>query len=391
VPSTVESLLGRAVREVLTEADRRELRGQRVLVTGAGGSVGGEIARQLAAADVAQLTLLDHSEYALFRIDAELRQSCPDLHLVAVLGDITRRPDVRAACRAAAPDVVYHAAAYKHVTFAETAVVQALRVNALGASNMARAARAAGARFVLVSSDKAARPTSVMGATKRFAEHLVLQAAAPGFRPIVVRFGNVLGSSGSVAEIMLERACAGLPLPITDPEATRYFMTGSEAASLVLKTDVIGRRPEIFWLDMGDPIRIADLAARVVEHVRAMGLPAVGVEIIGLRPGEKLHEELTSQGLSMRPTAHARILSARQRRVAPAEVNAALIAARRACARGDAAAALATLRLIVPEFSPSDAAIACAESASRRMPAQRSRSSAAGAGPVRSDTTATLV
>lgn len=363
-PASLECLLGRPIRDVLTDADRHLLRSQRVLVTGAGGSVGSELARQLAAAGIAKLTLFDHSEYALFRIDAELRQAWPSLRLVSVLGDVTRSADVREACRAAAPDVVYHAAAYKHVTFAETAPVQALRVNALGALELARAARRAGARLVLISSDKAAQPTSVMGATKRFAEQLVLAEAGPDFRPIVVRFGNVLGSSGSVAEIMLERAIAGLPLPVTDPEATRYFMAGSEAVSLVLKADVIGRRPEIFWLDMGPPIRIGDLAARVIEHVRAMGMPRVGIEIIGLRPGEKLHEELTSQGLSMTPTAHSRILSARQGRVPRNQVRWALANARRACAAGDAETVLETICQLVPDFTPSPAAAAYAAGAS---------------------------
>jgi O-antigen biosynthesis protein WbqV len=160
----LERLLGRPIADVLTEADLPAFRGRRALVTGAGGSVGSELARQLAASGVSRLALMDHSEYALFRVESELRQAHPDVALVTALGDVTRRADVRAAFDAAQPDVVYHAAAYKHVTFAERAPVQTLRVNALGALEVARAARAANARFMLISSDKAAQPSSVMGA-----------------------------------------------------------------------------------------------------------------------------------------------------------------------------------------------------------------------------------
>jgi len=212
-----------------------------------------------------------------------------------------------------------------------------------------------------------------MGATKRFAEHLVLGEASDTFRPLVVRFGNILGSSGSVAEIMLRRAGAGLPLPVTDPEATRYFMTASEAVSLVLKADLMGGRPEIFWLDMGDRIRVGDLAARIAAHVRATGGPAVGIETIGLRPGEKLHEELTSQGLSMRRTAHARIFSARQRQTPAALVGKALKTARRACAAASPAVALEALTQLVSDYTPSDAAISAAEG----LDTNRSQDSAA--------------
>ena len=351
-----QRLLGRDVSEVLSGDDRLQLQGQRVLVTGAAGSVGSELCRQLAACGVARLTLMDHSEYLLFKTEAELRRSFPLVAIVSLLGDVTRRSDLRQAMTSAEPQVVYHAAAYKHVTFAETAIVQALRVNALGAAEAARAARDTGARFVLISSDKAAEPRSVMGATKRFAELIVLGMSTPSFRPVVVRFGNILGSSGSVAEILLDRAMAGLRLPITDPDATRYFMTASEAVSLVLKADLIGRRPEIFWLDMGEPIRIGDLAARIAEHAALIGCAPPGIDVIGLRPGEKRHEELTTQGLVMRRTAHPRIFSARQKPVAPGAVRSAVRSAQRACAGGDAGGALETLTTLVADFEPSHAA-----------------------------------
>ena len=181
--------------------------------------------------------------------------------------------------------------------------------------------------------------------------------ATTAFRPVVVRFGNILGSSGSVAEILLNRAMAGLRLPITDPDATRYFMTAAEAVSLVLKADLIGVRPEVFWLDMGEPIRIGDLAARIADHAALIGCAPPGIDIIGLRPGEKRHEELTTQGLAMRRTAHPRIFSARQKPVAPGAIRAAMRRAQRACASGDVREALDTLTTLVADFEPSAAAM----------------------------------
>jgi FlaA1/EpsC-like NDP-sugar epimerase len=360
--ATQDRLLGRSLHDVLTDTDRHRLRGQRVLVTGAGGDVGSELSRQLASCRVGRLALMDHAEPALGRVQAELRNAYPDVPLVSVLGDVTRPSDLRGAFEAAEPAVVYHAAAYTDVTFAETTIVQALRVNALGAADTARAARRAGARFVLISSHKAAQPHSVMGATKRFAEHVTLCEATPAFRPIVVRLGSILGCSGSVVEIMLARAAAGLRLPVTDPEATRYFMTASEAVTLVLTADLIGRQPGIFWLDVGDPIRIGDLTARIVGHTASLGFQAVGTEIIGLRPGEKMHEA-TTEG---QRTHHPGILSASQTPISPAIVKQGVAIARRACAAGDAAAALAALSHLVVDYVPSDAAIAHVTGAASR-------------------------
>jgi FlaA1/EpsC-like NDP-sugar epimerase len=229
-------------------------------------------------------------------------------------------------------------------------------VNVLGTLEVARAARDAGARFVLVSSDKAAEPRSVRGATKRLAELVALDLATAAFRPVVVRFGNILGSSGSVVEIMLDSVQAGRPIPITDPDATRFFMTAAEAASLVMKAELLGLRTDVFWLDMGEPIRIGDLADRMIAWARADGRPAVNIEIIGLRAGEKVREELTTQALAMEPTAHARIWSARQRYIPRAAIRQAVRQLRGACARGDAAQALTALESTVIDFTPSQTA-----------------------------------
>jgi FlaA1/EpsC-like NDP-sugar epimerase len=348
-----ERLLGRRIGDVLTTHDSRAFTGQRVLVTGAGGSVGGELVRQLAGCQPAHLALVDHAEYQLFRIESELRRLFPGVPLSVHLGDVSRRVDIGAACADVRPHVVFHAAAYKHVTMAERSIVPVARTNVLGTVATLEAARAVGARFVLISSDKAAEPSSVMGATKRFAELVTLDQASPAFRPIVTRFGNILGSSGSVVEIMLRCVRDGRPVPVTDPAATRYFMTGEEAAALVMKADRIGLGGEVFWLDMGEPIRIGDLAERIVDLATPAAVPRVAIETIGLRPGEKMNEELTSQGLEMKRTAHARIWRARQALVPRLDVYRALRGLRRACTRGDASAALAAIELAVTDFTPS--------------------------------------
>jgi FlaA1/EpsC-like NDP-sugar epimerase len=319
-----ERVLGRAIGDVLTVHDNRAFSGQRVLVTGAGGSVGSELVRQLAGCQPSMLALFDHSEYNLFRIEADVRRLCPGVPLSVFLGDVSRRVDVRAACEQVRPHVVFHAAAYKHVTMAERSIIATARTNVLGTVATLEAAQATGARFVLISSDKAAEPSSVMGATKRFAELVTLDHASAAFRPIVTRFGNILGSSGSVVEIMLRCVREGRPVPVTDPAATRFFMTGEEAAALVMKADRIGRGGEVFWLDMGEPLRIGALAERLIDLGTAAGAPRVPIETIGLRPGEKMNEELTTQGLEMHRTAHRRIWRARQQSVPRLDVYRAL-------------------------------------------------------------------
>lgn len=352
-------LLGRGVQDVLTADDRAALAGQAVLVTGAGGSVGAELIRQLAACGPSRLVLFEQSEYALFRIESDLRQQFPNVQIDAVLGDVTRRSDIRTACRRTQPRAVYHAAAYKHVVLTETAIIPAVRTNVLGTLETVKAARDVGARFVLISSDKAAEPGNVMGATKRLAEMVALGCATPLFRPLAVRFGNILGSSGSLLEIMCRCAEEGRDVPVTDPDATRYFMTAGEAVQLVLKSDLIGRAGEVLWLDMGAPVRIGDLVSRFLEWSVASGRPPVGITTIGLRPGEKRAETLTTQGLSMRKTADPRIWSARQSK-AVIDVEAVMRRLRAAVARGDAAQALLALQEAVPGFTLSEAARAAA-------------------------------
>ncbi|HVB38556.1 MAG TPA: polysaccharide biosynthesis protein, partial [Vicinamibacterales bacterium] len=242
---------------------------------------------------------------------------------------------------------------YKHVTMAERAVCPAVETNVFGTLNVARGAQEVAARLVVVSSDKAAQPRSVMGATKRLAELIALSEAGSTFRPLAVRFGNILGSSGSVVELMIERIQAGLPIQLTDPDATRYFMTAREAVSLILKADLIGRAGEIYWLDMGAPVRIGDLAVRLLAVAERAGFAPVPIEVIGLRPGEKLREDLTSQGLDLSRTTHGRIWVARQRAIDEGRVRRALRALRDDVRRHDPMSAITDLCGAVPDFVPS--------------------------------------
>src|SRR5262245_22942475 len=371
-----QRLLGRPVESVLTAFDRRALNGRRLLVTGAGGSVGSELARQLASCAPSSLTLVDHAEYNLFRVEHQLRIEYPALALHAVLGDVSRRADIRSACLTARPHTVYHAAAYKHVPVTEISVVAAARTNVLGTVETIRAAREVGARMLLVSSDKAAEPRSVMGATKRLAELVAVYQRSRLFRPVVVRFGNILGSSGSVVEIMANTVRAGRNVPVTDPAATRFFMTAEEAVSLIIKADLMGRGGDVFWLDMGQPLRIGELAERVIDWATRPGQPRVGIDIIGLRPGEKLREELTTQGLEMKTTSHPRIWFARQLDVSRSAIQTTVTRLRRACASGDASTALDAISKAVPDYEASETALKSARLTALRVNAPSTRADA---------------
>jgi FlaA1/EpsC-like NDP-sugar epimerase len=268
------------------------------------------------------------------------------------------------------------------VPITEASVVAAARTNVLGTAETIRAAREVGARLLLVSSDKAADPRSVMGATKRLAELVAVYQRSRLFRPVVVRFGNILGSSGSVVEIMANRVRAGENVPVTDPAATRFFMTAEEAVSLIIKADLMGRGGDVFWLDMGRPLRIGELAERVIDWATPEGRPRVGIDVIGLRPGEKLREELTTQGLEMKTTSHARILYARQLDASRVSIQYAVTQLRRACAAGDAALALGTIIKAVPDYEASEVALKTARLASLRLNAPSTR---AGSTSVRLD------
>jgi FlaA1/EpsC-like NDP-sugar epimerase len=320
----VEDLLGREPVPPNAVLLAKDLAGQVVLVSGAGGSIGGELTRQIVQQRPRQLLLLEHNEFGLYAIHQELEAVCKaqDLlvELVPLLGSISNQARLAAICKTYRPATVYHAAAYKHVPMVEDNPGEGVRNNVFGTLNIAQAAAAGGARrFVLISTDKAVRPTNVMGATKRVAE-LVLQALAQEHTDTcfsMVRFGNVLGSSGSVVPLFRKQLVEGGPLTVTHQDVTRYFMTIPEAAQLVLQAGAMGQGGDVFVLDMGQPVKIIDLARRMVQlsglSVRDAAYPAGDIElaVTGLRVGEKLYEELLI-GDNPQPTEHPRIMKAHE-------------------------------------------------------------------------------
>ena len=304
----IEDLLGRQPVRLELDRIRERVQDKVLLITGAGGSIGSELARQVAIFRPRQLVLLDRSENDLFKIGMELSRKFPDLNYVPVVGDILDVSRLREVFSLYRPSSVFHAAAYKHVPMMERNCFQAVTNNVFGTYNVALLARQAHAEdFVLISSDKAVNPTNIMGVTKRIAELIVLALQHNKTRFMAVRFGNVLGSNGSVLPIFEEQIASGGPVTVTHPEAKRYFMTVTEAVQLVLQASTMGQGGEIFVLDMGEPVNIADLAKRMV---RLAGLePGRDVEVVftGLRPGEKLFEELKLDGENIKPTPHEKI------------------------------------------------------------------------------------
>ena len=285
-----------------------------VLVTGAGGSIGSELVRQIAQFKPRQLVLIDISEFALYQIEQEFLHRFPSLHLACVVGDVKDADFLDRVLSRYRPAVVFHAAAYKHVPLMEGENSwQAVRNNVQGSMYLAQAAQRYGVeKMVLISTDKAVNPTNVMGATKRLAERVLCGLQGEGTRFVTVRFGNVLGSNGSVIPKFKEQIARGGPVTVTHPEIIRYFMLIPEAAQLVLQAGLRGRGGEIFGLEMGEPIRIADLARDMIR-LSGFSEDEIGIEFTGLRPGEKLYEELLTDSERTLPTPHAKL------RVAQAE------------------------------------------------------------------------
>ena len=361
----IEDLLGRDAVPPNRDLLARNLKDKVVMVTGAAGSIGSELCRQIVAERPCQLLLLDHSEFGLYSIHQELQSLCntgaASALLVPLLGSVADGAHMQEICTRYRPYAVYHAAAYKHVPLVESNPSQGILNNVFGTLNMAQAAAACGvSSFVLVSTDKAVRPTNVMGASKRMAE-LVLQALArQSARPggtcfSMVRFGNVLGSSGSVVPLFRRQIAEGGPLTVTHPDVTRYFMTISEAAQLVLQAGAMALGGEVFLLDMGEPVRILDMARRMIElsgmQVRDEQHPDgdIAIEIIGIRPGEKLYEELLL-GEHAIPTAHPRIMKAREDFLEQAMLDTHLLALRRAANADDIECMKKVLRACVQGY-----------------------------------------
>jgi FlaA1/EpsC-like NDP-sugar epimerase len=337
----VEDVLGR--EPVRMEVDRvaAYVRGRVVLITGAGGSIGAELSRQLARVGPKQLVLVENAENSLFEIRRELEEERHFARVAAVLADCKDATRMRELFLEHRPAVVFHAAAYKHVPLMEENAVEAVRNNAVATRIVAAAAGEAGVeRFVLVSTDKAVSPATVMGASKALAEWAVEAAHAryPGTRYAAVRFGNVLGSSGSVVPIFRRQIAAGGPVTVTDPKMTRYFMTIPEAVQLIIRSGELAVGGEVFVLEMGDPVKIVELARNMIRLSGNEPDIDIAVEIVGRRPGEKVHEELFNPGERPQPTPAEKIVSAVRPPLDPSWVESAFARIEELVYSGDAAA-----------------------------------------------------
>jgi FlaA1/EpsC-like NDP-sugar epimerase len=350
----IEDLLGRDQVALDQLAINQYLTGKRVLVTGAAGSIGSEICRQVAKFKPAKIIMFDNAETPLFYVEKELASLFPEIPIVPVIADIRNRTRIEMVFDEFIPEVVFHAAAYKHVPMMEYNPVEAVTNNIVGTRKLADAAHRFGVEsFVMISTDKAVNPTNVMGASKRAAEIYVQSLAMRSTtRFNTVRFGNVLGSNGSVIPIFKEQIAKGGPVTVTDREVIRYFMTIPEASQLVLQAGCLGNGGEIFVLDMGEPVRIVDLAE---ELIRLSGLtPYEDIDIVftGLRPGEKLFEELLVDGEGIKPTVHHKIKIAG---AVPADyqlVSQTLDELHEHACSSDVAAVIRNLRQLIPEFEP---------------------------------------
>ncbi len=311
----IEDLLGREQVQLDWTSIRTGLSGKRVLITGGGGSIGSELCRQVARLGATSLTILELSEYNLYRIEQELRREFPDLHVDARIGDCGDAIGCERVFQMARPQVVFHAAAYKHVPLLQEQVREAFRNNVLGTRVVAEAADRHGVEcFVLISTDKAVNPSSIMGACKRAAEIYCQSFAAQSrTRFITVRFGNVLDSAGSVVPLFREQIRTGGPVTVTHPEITRYFMTIPEACQLILQAAVLGRGGEVFALDMGEPVKIGYLAEQMIRLAGKQPGSDIAIAYTGLRPGEKLFEELFHPLENYQATTHAKIFLANPR------------------------------------------------------------------------------
>ncbi len=349
----LEDLLGRDPVQLDVKGLSELLSGQTVLVTGAGGSIGSELCRQIARFGVSRLVCVDVSEYAMYRMEQELRAAHPQMQALYYTGNV-REPDrLRAIALKHKPAVVFHAAAYKHVPLMEELnEVEAVRTNVLGTLNVARVAGECGARrFVLISTDKAVNPTNVMGATKRLAELMVqgVSVQYPATQYVSVRFGNVLGSSGSVVPLFTAQIARGGPVTVTHPDIVRYFMTIPEAAQLVLQAGLMGRSGQIFVLDMGEPVRIVELA-RMLIRLSGKTEQDIPIAYTGLRPGEKLFEELLANDETTEPTPHPKLRVAKTLRQHVVPIDSVVAWIDEAGAAPEAAVVRGWLRSLVPEY-----------------------------------------
>jgi len=364
-PVAIEDLLGRPQTVLDHDSMRALIAGRRVLVTGAGGTIGGELSRQIASYGPARLMLLDNGEYALYSIDQEIRERFPAIPRHPIIADVRERRRVEEVIAAERPELVFHAAALKHVPMVEANPLEGLITNVIGTRNVAEACRAHGvAAMVMISTDKAVNPVNVMGASKRLAESIcqaldIVEARRDrGTRYVTVRFGNVLGSTGSVVPLFQRQLAAGGPLTVTHPEIQRFFMTVREAVELVLQASTLAGggesavRGKIFVLDMGEPVKIVDLAHQMIRLAGKRPGTDIKIDFIGLRPGEKLYEELFYANETLLPTKVSGIRLAAPRTSDYAMLARALDELAEQLREGREDRAIGLLGTLVPEFEP---------------------------------------
>ncbi|MBI3695407.1 MAG: polysaccharide biosynthesis protein [Acidobacteria bacterium] len=350
----IRDVLGREPVRLEEDRIRSAIAGRSILITGAAGSIGSELCRQVARFEPQILVAFDQAETDLFRIDMELRRKFPSLMIMAEIGDIRDADRVNDVIHRYAVSSIFHAAAYKHVPMMEAHVLEAARNNVLGTWNLVQAAhRNRVANFLMISSDKAVNPTNVMGTTKRVAELIVKAMAGSETNFVSVRFGNVLGSNGSVVPLFQEQIAAGGPVTVTHPEVKRYFMTIREAVHLVLQASTMGKRSEIFVLDMGEPVRIVDLARNLIRLSGRVPDEDIEIRYTGLRPGEKLFEELIIEGEHIVPTYHEKIKIFQGPGVEAAQLESWLGALQTLLAERDEQGVVVHLKELVPEYQPS--------------------------------------
>ena len=354
-PMSLEDLLQREP----VQTDRQELHvlleGKRVLVTGAGGSIGSELCRQIALYKPAMLVLFERYENGLHALDLELRSKFPLAKIVSAVGDVTVPERVNEVLAQTKPELIFHAAAHKHVPLMEVNPKEAVRNNVLGTKMVAEAALAAGVeRFVLISTDKAVNPTSVMGATKRVAEEFIQSLNRNGQTKFtVVRFGNVLGSNGSVVPLFAEQIRTGGPVTVTHPDIKRFFMTIPEAVQLVLQASVLGHGEDVFVLDMGEQIKVADLAKNMIVLSGLVPDQDIRIVYTGLRPGEKLFEELFEETEQVEPTSHPKIQRAVKHGPRSfAGIEQSIMGLEMVVSHGDDEALIRQLQEAVPSYQP---------------------------------------
>ena len=355
-PVEIQDLLRREPVEIERESIKTIIEGRSVVVTGAGGSIGSELCRQIVSFNPSRLVLLDQSEYLLFEIEQELVEVGFGGIIIPSVCNILDEKRVREVFSRYVPEVVFHAAALKHVPMMELQPSEAVKVNTLGTALLARVAIEANiARFVMISTDKAINPTNVMGATKRLAE-IYLQSLSRSRNSVTkfmaVRFGNVLGSSGSVIPTFKRQIASGGPVRVTHPDVTRYFMTIPEAVGLVLQCGVLGKGSEIFVLDMGEPVKIVDLARNLIELSGLRPEEDIEIEFVGLRPGEKLFEELQHKSENVEETAHPKIMCLRSESLNFDEIKQSLDKLSEDLNSVDPGVIKTRLKTFVPEYRP---------------------------------------